>query len=127
MAYDQDAAERMRKVLARRTDVIEKPLMGGRCFMVNGHMCCTVSVRGGILVRVGPDAYEKALAEPHAKPMGMGGRVMNGFVRVDPEGYRTDAALKRWIKRGLDFVATLPAKSASKKRRRKAPVRRPNA
>ncbi|HLH88098.1 MAG TPA: TfoX/Sxy family protein [Xanthobacteraceae bacterium] len=110
MAYDELTAERMRSALAGRPGVVETRLMGGVCFMVNGNMCCTVSARGGILVRVGPEGYEQALAQPHAQPMEMRGRVMNGFVRVMPDGYRTDAALNRWIARGLDFVATLPPK-----------------
>jgi hypothetical protein len=45
----------------------------------------------------------------------MGRRVMTGFIRVSPEGYRTDTALKKWIARGVAFVATMP-KAASAKR-----------
>jgi len=57
MAYDEKAAMRVRELLSSRTDVIEKKMMGGLCFMVGGHMCCSVSGKGGILVRVGPDAH----------------------------------------------------------------------
>jgi hypothetical protein len=120
MAYDELTAERMRGVLAGRRDVVETRLMGGVCFMVNGNMCCNVSARGGILVRVGPTGYEHALRETHAQPMEMRGRPAVGFVRVMPDGYRTDAALKKWIERGLDFVATLPAKAARGRSSRKA-------
>jgi hypothetical protein len=124
MAYDEKTAIRIRDMLSGRTDVIEKKMMGGLCFMVSGHMCCSVSGRGGLLVRVGPDAHPSMLGEPHVLPMGMGGRTMTGFVRVSPEGYRTDAALKRWIQRGLDFVASMPTKpSARKTSRSKAPKR----
>jgi hypothetical protein len=97
--------------------------MGGICFMVKGAMCCSASGRGGLLVRVGASGYERMLAEPHVTAMEMGGRPMTGFVRVDPDGYRTDAALRKWLQRGLDFVATLPAKPR-KKSTRKAPARR---
>jgi hypothetical protein len=98
--------------------------MGGLCFMVTDAMCCSVSGKGGLLIRVGEAAHGQALGEPHASPMTMGGRTMKGFVRVAPEGYRTDAVLRKWIERGLDFVATLPAKSARRKPPRKAPKRR---
>jgi hypothetical protein len=61
----------------------------------------------------------------------MGARTMSGFVRVQPEGYATDAALKAWIRRGLDAVASLPAEKSRKpasakasKRSAKAPKRR---
>jgi TfoX/Sxy family transcriptional regulator of competence genes len=108
MAYDEGTADRIRKLLSGRRDVVEKKMMGGLCFMVKGAMCCSVSGQGGLLVRVDPDAQEKVLHEPHVKPMAMGGRIMTGFVRVDPDGYRSGPALKRWVERGVAFVLTLP-------------------
>jgi hypothetical protein len=116
MGYDEKAAMRIRELLASRTDVAEKKMMGGLCFMVGGHMCCSASGRGGLLVRVGPDAHASVLGEPHVLPMEMRGRTMTGFVRVAPEGYRTDAALKKWVRRGVDFVASMPAKSPARKK-----------
>jgi hypothetical protein len=134
MAYDERTAERMRKVLSARRDVVEKKMMGGLCFMVKGAMCCSVSGKGGILVRVGAPAHERMLGEPHVRPLLMAGRPAAGFVRVDPDGYRTDAALKKWIQRGLDFVVTLPMKPSRKVVRlpakpslRKTPTRRRKA
>jgi hypothetical protein len=53
----------------------------------------------------------------------MGARTMSGFARVDPEGYATDAAPKRWVQRGLDAAADLPADKARKPASRKAPKR----
>jgi TfoX/Sxy family transcriptional regulator of competence genes len=117
MAYDEKTAERVRKLLSDRRDVVEKKLMGGLCFMVKGGMCCSVSGRGGLLVRVGPQAREQFLTEPHVGPMVMRGRTMAAFVRVAPQGYRTDAGLRKWIAQGLDFVATLPAKRSRGKPR----------
>src|ERR1700739_1086865 len=105
MAYDEKTAERLRQVLSGRRDVVEKKLMGGLCFMVDGSMCCAISGKGGLLVRVRADARAAGLAEPHARPMEMRGRIMKGFVRLAPQGYRTDAALKRWVARGIDAAA----------------------
>lgn len=36
MSYDEDLADRVREVLATRTDVVEKKMFGGLCFMVGG-------------------------------------------------------------------------------------------
>jgi hypothetical protein len=128
MAYDEKAAIRIGKLLSSRTDVVEKKMMGGLCFMVGGNMCCSVSGKGGILVRVGPDAHPSVLGEPHVQPMEMRGRIMTGFVRIAPEGYGTGAALKKWIQRGLDFVASMPTKSSARKTSRsKAPKRQRTA
>jgi hypothetical protein len=63
------------------------------------------------MVRVGREAYQRTLAEPHVRPMAIGGgRRPSGFVLVDRKGYGTDATLAKWVKRGTDFVSTLPAK-----------------
>jgi TfoX/Sxy family transcriptional regulator of competence genes len=124
MAYDEDTAGRVRKLLSRRPDVTERKMMGGLCFMVEGRMCCSVSGRGGLLVRVGADELQSMLGEPHVLPVAMGERIMKGFVRVAPEGYQTEAGLRTWIKCGLDFVATMPAGSSTRKApRRQAPKR----
>ena len=121
MAYDETTAGRLRKLLSGQPNVAEQKLMGGLCFMVNGHMSCAVSGHGGLLVRVGPDAHQSMLGEPHAAPMEMRGRIMTGFVRVAPLGYQTDAGLKKWVKRGIDFVTTLP------KRTKKTPAKKGKA
>jgi TfoX/Sxy family transcriptional regulator of competence genes len=113
MAYDETTAERVRELLSSRPDVAERKMIGGLCFMVRGHMCCSVSGRGGLMVRVGPNAQDAALREPHVQPIEMAGRTMTGFVRIAPEGYHNEASLNAWLDRALDFVMTLPAKRSS--------------
>ncbi len=112
MAYDQATAARVRKILSGRRGVTEKAMMGGLSFMVGGNMACSVSGRGGMLIRVGPDGMDAALAEPHVEPALIGGKMMTGFVRVRPEGYRTDAALTKWVQRGVGIAVTLRNKGA---------------
>ncbi len=119
MPYDEKIAERVRHLLARRHDLYERKMMGGVAFMVAGGMCCAVSGRGGMLVRVGPDAADLVKRELHVRPMIMGGRPAKAFVRVMPEGYKTAAALRKWVQRGLDYVATLPPKPLRSKRPRR--------
>jgi hypothetical protein len=123
VAYDEATAGRLRKLLSGRSDVIERKLMGGLCFMVNDHMCCAVSGRGGLLVRVGSEAHQSMLGEPHAGPMEMRGRIMTGFVRVAPEGYRTEAGLKKWVTRGVNFVATMSKRASAQRGTRQGPKR----
>ena len=121
MPYDVHAADGIRVLLSGKTGVSERKMMGGLVFMLNGNMCISASGRGGLLVRVGPAAQDRLLKQSHVKEVAMGGRPMTGFVRVMPEGYRTAAALKKWVERAVDFVATLPpkrAKAAKAKARR---------
>lgn len=110
-AYDADIAERVRRALSGRADVVEKRMVGGLSFLVGGNMCCGVTGQR-LMVRVGAEGRDSALSEPHVRPMEFGGRSLRGFICVDREGFRTDAALAAWIQRGLDVVARLPAQRA---------------
>jgi TfoX/Sxy family transcriptional regulator of competence genes len=107
MAFDEALAERVRALLRGPRKLEEKRMFGGLAFMVNGHMCCGIVGRD-LVVRVGPDQYEKALSQPHARPMDFTGRPMRGFVYVAPEGYRSTRDLKAWIQQSLDFVCRVP-------------------
>jgi TfoX/Sxy family transcriptional regulator of competence genes len=106
MAYDEATVERVRRALSARSDVVEKRMVGGLSFLVDGAMCCGVS-GDALMVRVGRDAREATLAEPHVRPMVLGGRSLSGFVLVDPAGFRTEAELAAWVKRGVDFASSL--------------------
>jgi len=119
MSYDERTAARVRAVLARRRDVVERKMFGGLTFMVNGAMCCGITSEA-LVVRVGPAAYERALAEPHVRPMTFTGRPLAGMVYIDPPGYRTARQLARWVQRGIEFVTAGPARS----RQASAPTRR---
>jgi hypothetical protein len=109
MGYDLTTAERVRRILAGRGDVAEKRMVGGLSFAVGGNMCCGVT-GSALMIRVGAEARERVLAERHVRTMEFAGRPLSGFVVIDPEGFQTDAALKAWVQRGIDFVATLSTK-----------------
>lgn len=79
-------------------------MFGGLTFMVAGRMACGV-VHDELMVRVGPDGHDAALAEPHTRPMDFTGRPMRGMVYVDPAGVASDADLASWLDRAIS-VAT---------------------
>jgi TfoX/Sxy family transcriptional regulator of competence genes len=109
LSYDPEAAERVRRLLSSRDDVVEKKMVGGLSFLVNGNMCCGITGTA-LMVRVGADGREQALREPHVRPMQFAGRPMSGFICVEPAGFAADDALARWVRRGLDFASGLPVK-----------------
>lgn len=109
MAYDEKLADRVREVLAGRRGIEEKRMFGGIAFLARGHMFAGLA-GGRLMLRVGPERYEAALARPHVREMDFTGRPLRGYVYVDPEGFRTRAALARWIGEGFAFVRSLPAK-----------------
>ena len=40
----------------------------------------------------------------------MRGRTMDGWLRVDAEGVRTDRQLERWVKHSVAYARSLPPK-----------------
>ena len=77
--------------------------------MISGNMCVGI-VGDDLMVRVGRDAYDDALAQPHAREMDFTGKPMRGIVYVDAAGTAADADLEAWVDRGLDFAGSLPRK-----------------
>ncbi|MBS2017471.1 MAG: TfoX/Sxy family protein [Deltaproteobacteria bacterium] len=122
MGFDGRMADRIRAILGTRADVDERKMFGGLCFMVSGHMCCGLTATD-FMVRVGPDAYDDALSQPHARPMDFTGRPLVGMVYVAPAGTRTSAALAKWVKRGVEFASNLPPKTRARKKKRAVPPR----
>jgi hypothetical protein len=111
LGYDASTAERIRRLLAGRSDVVEQKMVGGRSFLVNGRLSCGVTGTA-LMIRVGPEARARALTQPHVRPMLFGRRPLAGFVCVDPAGFPTDAELEAWVKQGIDFASTLPDKGS---------------
>jgi len=109
MPYDDGLAHRVRGALEPRAETTEREMFGGLGFMVDGNMCCG-AIEDSLVARVGPDAYDDALEEPHARPFDFTGREMRGWVFVDPPGLAADDDLEAWVERSLAFVETLPPK-----------------
>jgi TfoX/Sxy family transcriptional regulator of competence genes len=89
--------------------VAERKMFGGVCFMLDGNMVAGVSPRG-LLVRVGKDGHEAALARGSARSL-MAGREMKGYVVVDPAALADRKALRSWLDLAFAFVRTLPPKA----------------
>jgi TfoX/Sxy family transcriptional regulator of competence genes len=111
MSTDAGLAERVRAAASEAAfilgfDVREKHMFGGLAFMLNNKMACGV-VGDELMVRVGPAAYEKALALPHTRPMDFTGRPMRGYVFVAPTGCKTQSAVDRWVKEAATHIQEL--------------------
>lgn len=109
MAYDAGLADRIRVVLADAPGVDERKMFGGIAFLLDGNMAVGI-VGEELMVRVGPDAWADALAQPHAREMDFTGRSMKGFVYVSGEGVAEDADLSGWVAQGTEFAGSLPPK-----------------
>ncbi len=110
MAYDEDLANRIRELIAAEARVTEKRMFGGLAFLVGGNMAVAASGQGGLMVRVDPEETDALLAKPHAAPFEMRGGSMQGWLRVETEGVRTKRQLEPWVRRGVAYARSLPAK-----------------
>ena len=111
MAYDEDLAHRIRELVAGEPSLTEQKMFGGLAFLIGGNMSVAASGQGGLLLRVDPEQTDALVGKPHAHPFEMRGREMKGWLRVDAEGVRTKRQLAPWVKRGVEYARSLPAKS----------------
>lgn len=109
MAYDKGLAERIRDVLAAVDAIDERAMFGGLAFMHRGNMCCGL-IDDLLMVRLGHEGAEAALAEGHTRPMDFTGKQSKTTIYVEPAGTESDDALAVWVHRGVDFAASLPPK-----------------
>ena len=109
MAYNEQLAERITEVLADRDGITSRKMFGGIAFMVDGNMCCGV-VGDDLMVRVGPDAYPRAISMRGARPMDFTGRPSKGMVYVGAGALASQGELVDWVRRGLDYATSLPPK-----------------
>jgi len=110
MAFDEGLAERIREIMeATDQPFEEKNMFGGMSFMLGGNVACGV-IGEDMCVRVGKDGNEEALAQPFARPFDFTGKAMAGWIYVSPEGLGEKDVLTAWVKRGVDFAKSLPAK-----------------
>jgi TfoX/Sxy family transcriptional regulator of competence genes len=108
MAYNLKLAERIRAELGE-IPVVEKKMFGGVGFLLDGNMAVGVH-KESMIVRIDPEKQDKLLKKPGAKIFDLTGKPMKGWLMVEPEGCKTKKQLSAWVKEGLEFALTLPAK-----------------
>jgi len=117
VADDLDLIVSVREALAGSSDIREVRMFGGIGFMLNGNMVAAAS-RRGLLLRVGKDRQDEAVANSGARPMVMRGRTMEGYIYADPPALNKQA-IENWLRLAVAYVQTLPPKAEGKPKQRK--------
>jgi TfoX/Sxy family transcriptional regulator of competence genes len=99
-----------RELVGGESELTERKMFGGLAFLIVGNMAVAASGHGGVLVRVDPAQLDALVATTNARLMEMGGRRMQGWLRVDPQDVRTNRQLARWVELGTTCARSLPAK-----------------
>ena len=112
MAFSEHLAERVRQRLRKANITEEKKMMGGLIFMVNEKMCVGIDIdkKTGLdrlMVRVGKASHDQLIFKNGSREMDFTGRVMRGFLFIDPDGFDSQDDLDFWIEKALEFNALL--------------------
>ena len=108
MSYDRALADRVRRRIGDRPDLVEKEMFGGLAFLIDGRM--SVGVAGDeLMVRVGKEAHDAFVSRPGARIMDFTSRPMRGWIAVAPAGFASDADLDVWIDQGVSCAETAPS------------------
>lgn len=108
MAYSEYLADRVRQRLAPHNITAEKKMMGGLIFMVNDKMCVGIDINKAtgadrLMVRIGKSSHDQLIFKKGSRKMDFTGKVMRGFLFIDPEGFDADPDLDFWIGKALEF------------------------
>jgi hypothetical protein len=108
MAYSEHQADRIRQRLTKHNLTDEKKMMGGLIFIVNHKMCVGLDMdkktgNDRLMVRVGKARHDQLIFNKGSREMDFTGKVMRGFLYVDPEGFDAENDLDFWIEKALYF------------------------
>lgn len=110
MPLDEKLNQRVRDALKGKRAITEKKMFGGLCFLHRGNMCCGTMKDGGLMVRPGEERATVLAKRAHARICDFTGRPMKSIILIDPPGFKTAAALRKWIDEGIAYAASLPPK-----------------
>ena len=85
-------------------------MFGGLAWLVHGHMAVVALNSASLMVRVARADHDAMLAEPGAATMVMRGRPLRGWITVAEQVRATPTDLTTWVRRGLTYALTLPAR-----------------
>ncbi|MBL1079614.1 TfoX/Sxy family protein [Nocardia sp. 2] len=114
MAYDEVLADRITERLAPR-GVTAKKMFAGLTFLWQDNALANLYDEG-LMVRVGPDGMDDALARPGARQLLFRGKPQNGWVLLDEETL-DDPVLDDWLDWAFEVTAELPPKKLKPKKK----------
>jgi TfoX/Sxy family transcriptional regulator of competence genes len=115
MAFNEKLADKVRELIVEtETNIEEKRMFGGLCFMVNDKMFIGVE-KERLMVRIDPAIYDEVMEKDGCVPMDFTGKIMRGFVFVDQEVVTTKKKLSYWVDLALAYNKI--AKTSKKKKK----------
>jgi TfoX/Sxy family transcriptional regulator of competence genes len=105
-----ELVERFDAVVARFPEGERRKMFGYPAMFVDGKLA-TGLYEDRWMIRLAPDDLASLIALPGAAPFEpMAGRAMTGYATLPPDVVADDGALEGWVRRAIEYVATLPRK-----------------
>ncbi len=111
MAYDVALERRIDLLADTWSGLAKRKMFGGIGYLLAGNLAFGIW-KHSLMVRCGPERQAECLRERHTGRFDVTGRPMKGWLLVDPAGFATEAALRRWLTIGYEFASSLPEKPA---------------
>ena len=112
MGNESILLDELRTRLINLSGITEKKMMGGHCFLLNGHMIggcgCNEAGDSRYMIRVGKDNAEAAERLEGWEPLTKGGRTMGGMYLVEPN--QSAQIIDQWWQLAIDNASSLPPK-----------------
>ena len=109
MPFNEEIEARIKKITSGWQNTDHKNMFGGVCHLLNENMVCGV-YKDFLILRLGEENANKALALPFVRPFDITGKPMKGWVMVEQDGFRTDEGLTNWLNQAKEFVSSMPSK-----------------
>lgn len=109
MPYDEGLYERIDEILNGRIEFTAKKMFGGICYLIRGNMLGGI-INDELIVRAGKEKHTELLKQKHTRVFDITGKVMKGWILIEPEGIDSDEKLEYWLQMGIQFAASLPPK-----------------
>jgi hypothetical protein len=109
MARDAGLEQLLTEDLAALPGLTTTKMFGGFAWMLQGNLLCCANM-DGILFRLGKGNDAWTTDQPAVSPMIMGGRIMEGWVRLQANETGNEALRLRLLHAAQSFVKSLPPK-----------------
>ncbi len=114
MAYNIQLEEKIDTAISRWQNMTKKKMFGGVGYLLKNNMAFGIW-KDFLIVRMDKDEAVRSLKDKNTRPFDITGRPMAGWVMVSEAGWKSKAALEKWLKIGKQFALSLPEKTGKAK------------
>jgi TfoX/Sxy family transcriptional regulator of competence genes len=117
MSYNTKLEEKIDAAAKRWQDLEKKKMFGGVGYLLKGNMCFGIW-KDFLIVRMDRDQGEQSLKKANVQLFDITGKPMAGWIMVKEAGWKSKAALGKWMKIGKKYALSLPDKKANTRKKK---------